>query len=60
LEEEEEAKAKKKKKDKKAGGKKKKKKDDDDKPNIIMTGPSEIINKFEEQFSGYKDTWYQK
>lgn len=59
LQEEEDAKAKKKKKDKKPP-KKKKKKDGDEKPNIIMTGPSEIVQKYEEQFTLYKDTWYQK
>lgn len=25
-----------------------------------MTGPSEIVQKFDEQFQGYKGSWYQK
>lgn len=58
LEEEEAEKAKKKAKKKpakKAG--KKKKKDDDDKPDIVLTGPSEVVQKFDEYYQGYTQTW---
>lgn len=64
--EEEEAKAKKKKKKdkkkaKKKGKKGKKTKDDDDpKKNIVMTGPSEVVQKFDEFFDGYNDLWANK
>ena len=58
LQEEEDAKAaKKKKKDKKKKKKKKKKSDDDDKPDIVMTGPTECVQKFDEFYSGYNESW---
>lgn len=59
LQEEEDAKAaKKKKKDKKKKTKKKKKGgDDDDKPDIVMTGPTECVQKFDEFYEGYNKAW---
>jgi SpoVK/Ycf46/Vps4 family AAA+-type ATPase len=46
---------------KKATGKKGKKGkgDDDDKPDIIMTGPSEVVQKFDEFYQGYEE-WTTK
>jgi hypothetical protein len=62
LQEEEEAKNKKKKKkeEKKDKGKKKKKKgdgDDEEKKQIVKIGPSEVVQKFDEQYEDYNDIW---
>lgn len=62
LAEEEEAAAKKgKKKEKKKEGKKKKgkkgKDDDDGKPQTINIGPSEIVQRFDEQYEEFNETW---
>ena len=63
LQEEEEAKAKKKKKkdkEKKKKGKKKKGDDDDDGPAVIITGPSEVVQKFDEFQQDYNEVWGNK
>lgn len=65
LQEEEEAKNKKKKKkeakkEKKKKGKKKKGDDDSKGPNIAITGPSEVVQKFDEFHQDFNEVWGNK